>query len=197
VLGVDVDARMAQAAGRNGVHVEVATFEGWDAAGRTFDAVVAGQTWHWVDPVAGSAKAAGVLRPRGRLSVFWNAGDAPEALADAFAAVYRRLLPDLPALSEARRGVQGYRRFVEAAATGVRGTPGFGPPAVRHYPWEQRYTTDDWVDQLPTSGFFASTPPDTGHAVLEQIRAVVDDHGGAFTMAYTTVVLTAERDSSA
>ena len=73
VLGVDVDARMAASARRRGVEVEVAPFETWDPAGRVFDAVVAGQTWHWVDPVAGTAKAAQVLRPRGRLAVFWNA----------------------------------------------------------------------------------------------------------------------------
>jgi hypothetical protein len=36
----------------------VAKFEDWDPAGRTFDSVIAAQAWHWVDPVAGAAKAA-------------------------------------------------------------------------------------------------------------------------------------------
>jgi len=53
VTGVDADERMAAFARRDGFEVDVATFEEWDAAGRTFDVVVAGQTWHWVDPVAG------------------------------------------------------------------------------------------------------------------------------------------------
>ena len=55
VLGVDPDARMADLARRHGVDVEVAAFEAWDPAGRDFDAVVAGQAWHWIDPVAGAA----------------------------------------------------------------------------------------------------------------------------------------------
>jgi len=55
----------------------VAKFEDWDPVGRTFDAVIAAQAWHWVDPVAGAAKAAAVLRPGGRLAVFWNAFDPP------------------------------------------------------------------------------------------------------------------------
>ena len=46
-------------------------------AGRAFDAVIAGQAWHWVDPVAGAAKAAQALRPGGRLAVFWNVVPAP------------------------------------------------------------------------------------------------------------------------
>ena len=63
VLGVEPDARMAEFARGSGVEVEVATLEAWDPAGRKFDAVIAGTAWHWVDPVAGAAKTARVLRP--------------------------------------------------------------------------------------------------------------------------------------
>ncbi len=73
VLGIDPDERMAGLARRGGLEVEVATVETWDPAGRHFDTVIAGQAWHWVDPVAGAAKAAQALRPGGRLAVFWNA----------------------------------------------------------------------------------------------------------------------------
>jgi len=83
VLGIDVDARMAELARRRGVDVELAAFEAWDRAGRTFDAVVSAQTWHWIDPVAGAAKAAETLRPGGRLAVFWNADKPPADLAQA------------------------------------------------------------------------------------------------------------------
>jgi SAM-dependent methyltransferase len=193
VIGVDVDARMAASARRRGVEVEVAPFETWEPAGRVFDAVVAGQTWHWVDPVAGTAKAAEVLRPRGRLAVFWNRGDAPPELAEAFAAVYRRLLPELPALFTVRSAVDGYGRFLALAEDAIRQTAGFGEPEQRRYPWEQTYTRDAWLDQLPTSGFFAQIPPDTAKAVMERIGDAVDAAGGAFTMRYTTVVVTAER----
>lgn len=196
VLGVDVDARMAEAARRRGVEVEVAPFETWDAAGRTFDAVVAGQTWHWVDPLAGAVKAAHILRPHGRLSVFWNGGEAPADLAESFATVYRRRLPDLPQLFSVRSGARGYGGFVGAAEEGIRDAGAFADPEQRQYPWEQRYTTDDWLDQLPTSGFFGSIPADTAPVVLDEIREVVDAYGGAFTMSYTTVLVTAERSPS-
>jgi SAM-dependent methyltransferase len=66
VLGVDPDARMADLARRHGLEAEVAKFEDWDPAGRQWDAVVAGQAWHGVDPVAGAARAAQALRPAGR-----------------------------------------------------------------------------------------------------------------------------------
>ena len=76
--------------------MDVARFEDWDPDGRRFDAVVAGQTWHWIDPVAGAAKAAEVLRPGGRLALFWNVMDLPPEIARAFAEVYVRIAPDLP-----------------------------------------------------------------------------------------------------
>ena len=63
---IDPDARMTGFARQTGLESEVATFEAWESAGRTFNTVIAGQAWHWVDPVAGAAKAAQVLRPGGR-----------------------------------------------------------------------------------------------------------------------------------
>src|SRR5664280_1144303 len=77
VLGVDPDARMADIARARGLPVEVATFETWQAAGRSFDAVIAAQSWHWVDPAVGAAKAAEVLRPNGRLAIFGHAYEPP------------------------------------------------------------------------------------------------------------------------
>ncbi|MFJ1832170.1 class I SAM-dependent methyltransferase, partial [Streptomyces sp. NPDC088178] len=70
VLGVEPDARMAGFAQACGLQAEVATFEAWEPAGRVFDTLIAAQSWHWVDPVAGAVKAAQVLRPNGRLAIF-------------------------------------------------------------------------------------------------------------------------------
>jgi hypothetical protein len=49
---------MAELARQGGTGTEVAKFEDWDPAGRTFNVVIAAQAWHWVDPAAGAAKAA-------------------------------------------------------------------------------------------------------------------------------------------
>lgn len=70
VLGVEPDERMASLARTRGLEVEVATFEAWEPGGRTFDAVIAEQSWHRVNPATGPSKAAEVLRPGGHLAVF-------------------------------------------------------------------------------------------------------------------------------
>ena len=58
VLGVEHDELMAEFARGTGVPVEVSKFEAWEPGGREYDAVVAGQSWHWVAPEAGPRKAA-------------------------------------------------------------------------------------------------------------------------------------------
>ncbi|MEU8383303.1 class I SAM-dependent methyltransferase [Streptosporangium sp. NPDC048865] len=194
VLGVEPDARMAGFARRTGVEVEVARFEDWDAAGRVFDAVVAGTAWHWVDPVAGAAKAVRVLRPGGRLAVFWHVFQLPPEVAEAFGEVYRRVVPDSPfAFQGSGDALEGYQPLFAKAADGIREVGGFGDPEQWRFDWERSYTRDEWLDQLPTSGALTRLPPDRLAEVLEGAGAAVDALGGGFTMPYATVVVTAAR----
>ncbi len=197
VVGIDVDERMAAFARAAGLEAEVARFEDWDPAGRSFDAVVAGQTWHWIDPAAGVAKAAEVLRPSGLLVAFWNAGTpGPPDLADAFAEAYRRAVPDsLPARAPAGSAADGYARLGLQAAAGWT-SAGFGEPQVWRFEWEQTYTRDEWLDQVPTSGVASQFAPAELAQVLEGIGTAIDDVGGSFPMHYTTVAIAAARSGS-
>ncbi|WP_030192915.1 bifunctional 2-polyprenyl-6-hydroxyphenol methylase/3-demethylubiquinol 3-O-methyltransferase UbiG [Streptomyces sp. NRRL S-87] len=195
VLGVEPDARMAAVAERLGVRTETATFEEWDPAGRTFDAVVAAQAWHWIDPAAGAAKAAAVLRPGGRFAAFWNALRLPPAAAEAFGAVYARLLPDLPfdprALTD--QGEQAYAKVLDRTVEGLGAAGSFGPPERGRDAWEWTYTREAWLDQLPTLGAFTRLPADRLAGLLDAVGTAVDALGGSFTARYTTVSVTAAR----
>ncbi len=196
VLGVEPDARMADFARRSGLEVEVATFEAWDPAGRTFDAVVAGTAWHWVDPVAGAAKAAQVLRPGGRLAPFHHVFQTPPEVLEALAKVYRRVAPDSPVNLSGqltRSAMDGYQPLFAKIADGIREVGGFGEPEQWLFEWERAYTRDEWLDQLPTSGTLTQLPPDKLAEVLDAVGAAIDALGGSFTVPYTTVVVSAAR----
>jgi len=195
VLGVEPDARMADFARRTGVEVEVARFEAWESAGRAFDAVIAGQAWHWVDPVAGAAKAAQVLRPGSRLAAFWHVFEPPPVVAAAFAVVYQRVVPDSPFNFQAmpKRALDVYQVMVTKAADGIREVGGFGDPEQWRFDWERSYTRDEWLDLLPTTGPLTQLPPDRLAEVLDGVGAAIDAMGGSFTMSYTTVAVTAAR----
>lgn len=194
VLGVDVDARMAEVARRSGVEVEVAAFEVWNAAERTFDAVVSGQAWHWVDPVIGAAKAAQVLRPGGRLIVFWNVLKPPPALTEAFTAVYRRVLPDMPIyLSGLMPGSDGYLALCGKAVDGISRAGIFDTPKQCEFDWNQTYARDEWLDQLTTFAGHSEFPAGKLDELLSGIGAAIDAVGGSFTMQYTVAMVTATR----
>jgi SAM-dependent methyltransferase len=172
------------------VEVEVSTFEAWEAAGRTFDAVVSGESWHWVDPVAGAAKAAEVLRPGGRLAVFWNTGQPPAGLDEAFADVYRRVLPESLLARLGKRSIEeAHSAMCAKAADGMRATGAFDEPAQWRFEWAQSYTRDEWLDALQTSG--GAIPESQLADLLEGVGDAIDAAGGSFTMDYVTFVVTA------
>jgi SAM-dependent methyltransferase len=197
VLGVEPDARMAQFARRGGVEVEVATFEAWDPTGRTFDAVIAGQSWHWVDPVAGAAKAVQVLRPGGLLALFWHVFEPPAEVTEAFAAIYRQVAPDSPINAQGNnQGMDAYQAMLTKAADGIQHVRGLSDPQRWRYDWEQSYTRDEWLDLLPTTGGLTRLPADKLAEVLESVGAAIDAMGGSFTMPYKTVAVTARHETS-
>lgn len=193
VLGVEVDARMAEVARRDGFDVEVARFEDWDGRDRLFDAVVAGTAWHWVDPVRGAAQAGSVLRPGGRLACFWNVGQAPVELGRAFDVVYRRVMPDMPRLDPNQSVMDAYAVMLDRAGDGMREVGVFGEPEQWRYAWERVYSRDEWVDQIATHGGVSLLPADKVAALEAGIGDAVDAFGGRFTMSYTTAVVTAAR----
>lgn len=192
VLGVEIDARMAELARRDGIAVEVSSFESWDPAGRVFDVVTAGQTWHWVDPAAGAVKAAQALRPGGLLALFWNVATPPAGLSAAFGEVYRRVVPGYPVFDAAKQS-GGYSAFTDNATAGLRAANAFEAVEEHRFTWERFYTRDEWLDVVPTSGGHSGFPRETLAELLAGLGAAVDAEGGGFTMDYTTLLLTAVR----
>ncbi len=196
VLGVDPDARMAGLARRFGVEAEVAKFEDWDPAGREFDAAIAGQAWHWVDPVAGAAKAAQVLRPGGRLALFWNSFRPSVDVDEAIAEVYHRVRPDSSFSLAKMAGPDAYSVMCAKAADGMRQAGAFGDSEEWRFDWDQPYTRDEWLDVVPTFGGFSQFAPAKQEELLAGLGAAIDALGGSFTMGYTAVVATAARSGT-
>ncbi|MFG1810445.1 class I SAM-dependent methyltransferase [Streptomyces sp. NPDC049040] len=195
VLGVEPDERMAAVARRSRVEVEVARFEDWQPAGRRFDAVIAGTAWHWVDPVAGAAKAAQVLRPGGRLAPFHHVPRLPAEVMGALAGAYRQVAPDSPldpgVLGES--ALDAFQPLFTRIADGMRQAGGFSEPEQWRFTWERTCTRDEWLDQLPTFGLLTRLPADKLATVLDSVGAAIDSLGGSAAMPYTTVVVTSTR----
>jgi SAM-dependent methyltransferase len=193
VLGVDPDERMALLAREAGIDVEVARFEDWDPAGRRFGAVVAAQAWHWVDMAAGAAKAAEALLPGGRLTACWNSFMPPAEVNEALGAVYRKAMPEVPAMSGGMPGPEGYRQLCDKAAESVAEARVFGEAEHWRFDWARDYTTDEWLDVVPTFGGWGRIAPAKQQEIRTGIEAAIDAFGGQFTMGYATVAVSAAR----
>lgn len=190
VVGVEPDPLMAQIARRFGIHVEVATFEDWQSQGRTFDLVISAQAWHWVDPTRGTLKAHSVLNPSGRLAAFWNIYIHEPAMRAALEDVYARVIPDsagADCLALGRDSDPAGRAHMAA----VESTSRFEPPEHDQYESVRQYTTDEWLDGLPTFSDHAQLPPERMAALLDSVRGVIDQLGGVIELRYVTHLVTA------
>jgi hypothetical protein len=124
--------------------------------------------------------------------VFWNAQQPPSDLAEAFSEVYRRVLPDT-VFAKGVGGLEAYSAFFTKAANGIREAGAFGEPEQWRFDWEQPYTRDEWLAQVPTAGGHSRFPPATLEELLAGIGTAIDAVGGSFTMHYVTIVITATR----
>ena len=196
VLGVELAPRMAEVARGHGVDVEIAAFEGWDAAGRTFDRVTSAQAWHWLDLPIATAKAGSVLRPGGKLCLIWNAGSQPDDLADALEEVYASVVPP-----DGHRLFRGYaadrssdmKTGLDSEMDAISAVPDFGAPTERWFPWTLAYQRDEWLGQLLSRSDHAALERAVRDRLFEAIGAAIDDHGGSFVMNFETVLITATR----
>ena len=196
VVGVELAPRMAEIARGHGVDVETGAFEGWDAAGRTFDRVTSAQAWHWLDLPIATAKAASVLRPGGSLCLIWNAGSHPDDLADALEEVYASVVPDV-----GHRLYRGYaanrssdvKEGLDPEIDAISAVPDFGAPTEKWFPWTRAYQRDEWLDQLVSRSDHAALEPAIRERLIGAIGAAIDDHGGSFVMNFETVLITATR----
>jgi SAM-dependent methyltransferase len=187
VVGVEPDSRMAAVARGHGLAVEGATFEDWDPDGRRFDLIVSAQAWHWVDPVRGASKAGEILRPGGRIGVFWNRAQLPETLRPALTAAYQRVAPSLGegyALPSPARTTPDESCRTAAAAFEDDGR--FSDVSMAVFTHSVEYTTAEWLDLLPTHSDHRLLPSAQLAEVLETVGRVVDSAGGRFDVRYHT-----------
>jgi SAM-dependent methyltransferase len=187
VLGVEVDQQMAEVARGHGLSVETGRFEDWDPAGRRFDLLVSGQAWHWVEPAAGSRKAHAVLRAGGTVALFWNIGRVEAPGVAAIEAVYAEVVPGMEQ-STVLGGHGEHGGYLEQLrAAGFRD--------VRHetFPWQQRYTRDEWLELAGTHSDHSTLPPDVLDRLLQRLGETIDGLGGSVNVLYRTAAVLARR----
>jgi SAM-dependent methyltransferase len=191
VVGLEPDPRMAEVAGRTGVNVEAGTIEEWEPAGRRFDLLTAGQAWHWVHPDRGAVKAAEVLRPGGRIGLFWNQANPDPSVRPALEAAYARHAPEIGqgSVVMGRRDASLYRSVAEA----LRRNGEFDAVAVEMFGHDITYSSAEWVELASSHSDHHTLPPDQLAGPLSDIRTEVDRTGGRLPVHYEVALVTGTR----
>jgi hypothetical protein len=94
---------------------------------------------------------------------------------------------------EVKPALDIYQAIFTKAADGIRQTDAFADPDQWRFDWEHTYTRDEWLDQMPTQGPLTQLPPDKVSEILSGVGAAIDTLGGAFTVPFATVAVTATR----
>jgi SAM-dependent methyltransferase len=185
VLGVELDAAMAAVARAHGIDVEVASFESWDAAGRSFDLVVSGQAWHWIDPARGVPKLASVLRPGGTAALFWNSADLDADTLQMLDGVYREHAVDL----------MSYPRpfHVEEPPYADDLRAGGFDVTIRLDRWHTSYPTAQWIRLVQTHSDHVVLDAERRADLMAALAAAIDAHGGRIEAPYVTYTVLARR----
>jgi len=170
-----------QLEGARGWEVVEQSFEAWDPAGRTFDALVAAQSWHWVAPEVGYLKAARVLSPSGALALIWNRPRLdPDPVASGISEVYRRLVPGMVT------GPPGERQIDRTPELDMSGQ--FASIRVCRFSWEAEYTAADYRSLLLTQSDHRMLPPDLRQSLLDAVAGVISGAGRPYRVGYQTIL---------
>jgi SAM-dependent methyltransferase len=192
VLGVEADERMAAFARAHGIEAEVARFEDWEPRGRIFELVVCGQAWHWLEPAAALPKLAQVLLSGRRFAAFWNLGGPQSEIAEAFAASYRHHAPGFQRENSSLFG-WGDKEVAGTYLEPIAAVPELRDAEIWSFPWQRRYTRDEWLELLQTQSDHILLLEDPRERLLAELAATIDAHGGFLDVPYATAVVTAVR----
>lgn len=182
-LGPDLVAycrnKFARHANADFVH---ASFEKWQPL-RTYDLMLAAQSFHWIEPQFGLQKAASLLVPNGTLALVWHLdeSDETEFWRRGFD-LHRRYFPDIPGNqgAELRNHFNTYR----SALHNSKHFTAIGESELR---WNAEYSADDWIKMRRTFSPDLQLAESDREQFYAALRALIDSLGGIFVRHYRTV----------
>ena len=182
IVGIELGTSLADVARRRlsafpDVEIVTSSFEDWDAGDQRFDAVVAFNSLHWVDPEVRFAKSAALLRDGGALAAVgmrFVEHDAADPLwlslrEDYEAAGVADPWPHIDAIRD---------RSAEFAETGH-----FEDVATRRYTWDVPFDAEGYIGLLQTVSWQRVLDEDARAQLFERIRRRLGDGRIAPTMA--------------
>ncbi|PCJ57521.1 MAG: hypothetical protein COA79_15935 [Planctomycetota bacterium] len=164
------------------IHINISSFENWDASDNSYDLIISAASFHWVDPGVRFNKSAALLCETGALAVFTNKlVKNDEGFFARVQDVYQTYAPSMERIKNEQR-----KLWVEP----VTGEELFNEPIVRKYPWVEEYSADDYVALLGTYSDHLSLPEEERSSLFGRIAELVHDEYAGIVCRHYEAVLT-------
>ena len=141
-----------------GVPTHLASAERLPFGEGSFDAVVAGQAWHWVDGTRAVPEVARVLRTGGQLGLVWNVRDDSE--------------PWVAEFGELIHGEDVLRVHGQHNDLG----PPFGELERADFAWRDSLDVEGLVALAHSRSYTLTLPPDERETLLADVRRLATSH---------------------
>lgn len=164
------------------------TFEDWLAPEASFDLVISGQAFHWIDKGIGFPKIHWALRANAWLAVFWNS-QPPDVspIWTEIDQVYRTQAPALYKESDS------YETSLEKPKQEIEACGFFHPVALLRFPWQAAFNIDQYLGLLGTYSDHLGLDESIRARLYAGIAEVIDRHGGAIDKNYEACLYMAQK----
>ncbi|AFY91662.1 class I SAM-dependent methyltransferase [Chamaesiphon minutus] len=160
-------------------------FEEWEPENRSFDAILAATSWHWVAPDHKHLKVAFVLKDRGALVLLWNSAMQPPSHIFAhLAEVIEGDLPTFATFKDRDTELSEIRVFATIAIES-----GLFVNLIEEYRSHQvDYSIDDYLQLLTTYSPWIALAPERRRELLESLRILLAQKcGDLIPLAYVSI----------
>lgn len=186
VVAVDPDVEMLAALRRAvpGIPTFQGSAERMPLPDASTDAVVLGQAWHWVEPVAASVEIGRVVRSGGVLGLIWNIRDEREE--------WVRRLTEIMHSSPAENLVNG------PGSEGPRVEAPFSRVETERWEWSRPMSRAQMHQMALSRSYLITAPAEEREEIRHQMERLFDELGvtadGTIDLPYVTHAFRAVRD---
>ena len=169
------------------VEFEIVAFEQWHERPSEFNLVMSAQAFHWIPKTIGYAKAARVLKERGRLALLWNMyPDPTDTIFLDLRKVYEVHAPELAARSSS------CEELIQQREADIWESGLFSNVCVKRFPWSVKYNAQQYVGLLGTYSDHLRLSEEKRKNLYEGVIEVIAQHGGTIEEPYLAVLYVAQ-----
>lgn len=166
------------------VELQNCSFEEWELAPQTFDAVLAASSFHWIPPEVGYPKAAAALRPEGYLILLWNKELQPSyEVYQQLAEVYQT---HAPSLNRSYEDSTTQAAILDEMGQMAIESGQFKDMVAGHIEVEVTYSVDQYLLLLNTYSPHLKLEPQQKQPLFAGLRQVLAQNGDTIQLSFVS-----------